>query len=100
MSLSRASERAMRENLNTHRHLLGEHMRLITHNLLACHAARPSAPCVAPNNFPLRFQDVTRIELVEAELNPEFLRGIMHKIDYKALVQATRQVRTLLSMKW
>jgi multifunctional methyltransferase subunit TRM112 len=69
------------------------YMRLITHNLLACHAARPSAPCTAPNNFPLTFQDVTRLETIETDLNPEFLRNIMHKIDYAALVGAARQVR-------
>jgi multifunctional methyltransferase subunit TRM112 len=68
-------------------------MRLITHNLLACHAARPSAPCVAPNNFPLTFQDVTRIEAIESDVNPEFLRNMMPKIDWPALLGAARQVR-------
>lgn len=71
-------------------------MRLITHNLLSCHAARPGAPCTAPNNFPLVFQDVSNIELIEAELNVEFLQNMMPKIDYPALLQATRQVRPSL----
>lgn len=70
-------------------------MRLITHNLLACHAAPGGKACVSPANFPLAFQDVTRLETSEAELNPEFLRGFVHKLDWPALVTASRQVRLL-----
>lgn len=68
-------------------------MRLITHNLLSCHAACPGAPCTAPANFPLQFQDVSSIEIVESDLNVEFLQNMMYKIDYPALLNATRQVR-------
>ncbi|KAG6902137.1 hypothetical protein C0995_003894 [Termitomyces sp. Mi166 len=49
-------------------------VRLITHNLLACH-----------------FRDV-QIELREAEFNPEFLKGFMPKLEWKALVDAARQL--------
>jgi multifunctional methyltransferase subunit TRM112 len=62
-------------------------VRLITHNLLACHAKG----CTS-NNFPLELQDV-QIELIEAELNPDFLRGFLPKVDWPALVGAARQVR-------
>lgn len=61
-------------------------VRLITHNLLACHAKG----CTS-NNFPLVFKDV-QIELREAELNPEFLKGFMPKLEWNALIAAARQV--------
>ena len=62
-------------------------VRLITHNLLACHAKG----CTS-NNFPLKLQDVT-IEVKEAEYNPEFVRGFLPKLEWKALVNAAREVR-------
>ena len=51
-------------------------MRLITHNLLACHAKT----CQAPANFPLRFADCTRVEMQEAEFNAEFMRCVAPSI--------------------
>ena len=62
-------------------------VRLITHNLLACHAKG----CTS-NNFPLRFQDVA-VELREAEFNADFLRGFLPRLEWPALVDAARQVR-------
>ena len=61
-------------------------VRLITHNLLACHAKG-----CTQNNFPLQFKDVS-IELKEQELNPEFVRNFLPKIEWKALVETARQV--------
>jgi len=61
-------------------------VRLITHNLLACHVKG----CTS-NNFPLEFKNV-QIELREAEFNADFLRGFMPKIEWKALVDSARQV--------
>ncbi|KAF7981250.1 hypothetical protein HWV62_34627 [Athelia sp. TMB] len=61
-------------------------VRLITHNLLACHVKG----CTS-NNFPLAFKDV-QIELREAELNPDFLRGFLPKIEWNALVGAAREL--------
>ncbi|KZP16467.1 Trm112p-domain-containing protein [Athelia psychrophila] len=61
-------------------------VRLITHNLLACHVKG----CTS-NNFPLAFKDV-QIELREAEMNPDFLRGFLPKIDWNALVGAAREL--------
>ena len=62
-------------------------VRLITHNLLACHAKG----CTT-NNFPLQFQDVS-IELRETEFNADFIRGFLPRIEWAALVSAARQVR-------
>ncbi|KAF9782497.1 Trm112p-domain-containing protein [Thelephora terrestris] len=61
-------------------------VRLITHNLLACHAKG----CTS-NNFPLQLKDV-QIALREADFNPDFVRGFMPKIEWNALVNAARQL--------
>lgn len=61
-------------------------VRLITHNLLACHVKN----CTS-NNFPLLLKDV-QVEMREAEYNPDFLRGFMPKIEWTALVDAAKQV--------
>ncbi|EPS96733.1 hypothetical protein FOMPIDRAFT_1129771 [Fomitopsis schrenkii] len=61
-------------------------VRLITHNLLACHAKG----CTS-NNFPLQFKDV-QVELREAEFNPDFLRGFIPRLEWGALVDAARQL--------
>ena len=63
-------------------------MRLITHNLLACHAKT----CQAPANFPLRFADCTRVEVQEAEFNAEFMRCVAPSIIQ--FVQRDRRCRT------
>ena len=62
-------------------------VRLITHNLLACHAKDCNT-----NNFPLAFKDV-QLEILEAEFNPEFLKGFLPKIEWTALVDTAKQVR-------
>ncbi|PWN40490.1 Trm112p-domain-containing protein [Ceraceosorus guamensis] len=63
-------------------------MRLLTHNLLACHAKS----CVSTsNNFPLSFKEV-QLELIEADFNEPFLRGFLNKVDWNALVVASRQL--------
>ncbi|KAF4622634.1 hypothetical protein D9613_009276 [Agrocybe pediades] len=61
-------------------------VRLITHNLLACHAKDCNT-----NNFPLQFKDV-QLEIREADFNPEFLKGFMPKIEWKALVETAIQL--------
>jgi multifunctional methyltransferase subunit TRM112 len=61
-------------------------VRLITHNLLACHAKGCNA-----NNFPLRFQNV-QLEIREAEFNPDFLRAFLPKLEWQALVNTAREV--------
>lgn len=61
-------------------------VRLITHNMLACHARN-----CTKDNFPLVFSDV---ELVvrTAELNPDFLRRFLPKLDWVALVDTARSL--------
>jgi hypothetical protein len=76
----------------TLRYLVRKMVRLITHNLLACHVRG----CTS-NNFPLVFKDV-QLELREAEFNADFLRGFMPKLDWKALVDTAKSVG--LSLKW
>ena len=61
-------------------------VRLVTHNLLACHAKNCNA-----NNFPLQFKDVS-LEIRESEFNSEFLKNFMPKLEWKALVDTARQV--------
>jgi hypothetical protein len=68
------------------RYLVRKMVRLITHNLLACHVRG----CTS-NNFPLVFKDV-QLELREAEFNPDFLRGFMPKLDWKALIDTAKSV--------
>ncbi|KAF8326633.1 uncharacterized protein EI90DRAFT_3146497 [Cantharellus anzutake] len=63
-------------------------VRLITHNLLACHVKGCES---SSNNFPLEFKDV-RVEIRETDFNPEFLQGFMPKIEWDALVSASRQL--------
>ncbi|KAI9507405.1 Trm112p-domain-containing protein [Russula earlei] len=61
-------------------------VRLITHNLLACHAKG----CTT-NNFPLKLTDI-KLALREADFNPDFLRGFLPRIEWDALVQASREI--------
>ncbi|KAH9979415.1 Trm112p-domain-containing protein, partial [Lactifluus volemus] len=61
-------------------------VRLITHNLLACHAKG----CTT-NNFPLKFSNV-KLALREADFNPDFLRGFLSRIEWDALIQASREI--------
>ncbi|KAJ8585210.1 Trm112p-domain-containing protein [Rhizopogon salebrosus TDB-379] len=61
-------------------------VRLITHNLLACHVKG----CTT-NNFPLVFQDV-QVELQESEFNPDFVRNMLPRLEWTALVNAAQQV--------
>ncbi|KAF8912468.1 hypothetical protein EDD21DRAFT_393794 [Dissophora ornata] len=55
-------------------------MRLITHNMLQCHVKGCNA-----NNFPLELQEVV-LEQEEAEMNEDFLRNMLGKLEYEALV--------------
>ncbi|KAH9176367.1 Trm112p-domain-containing protein [Lactarius sanguifluus] len=64
-------------------------VRLITHNLLACHAKG----CTT-NNYPLKFSNV-KLALREADFNPDFLRGFLPRIEWDALVQASREIGDL-----
>lgn len=63
-------------------------MRLLTHNLLACHA---KACATTSNNFPLILKDV-QLELIEAEPNEIFIKGFLPKLDWPALVKTARSL--------
>ena len=66
-------------------------VRLITHNLLACHVKDCNS-----NNFPLEFKDV-QLEIREADFNPDFLRGFMPKLEWTALVNTAKEVDEISS---
>ncbi|ESK97183.1 hypothetical protein Moror_6266 [Moniliophthora roreri MCA 2997] len=61
-------------------------VRLITHNLLACHAKG----CTS-NNFPLQFKDV-QVEIREADFNPDFVKHFIPKLEWKALVDSAKEL--------
>ncbi|CAE6534688.1 unnamed protein product [Rhizoctonia solani] len=61
-------------------------VRLITHNILACHAKN----CTS-NNFPLTFKDA-QLATKQAEFNPDFLRKFMPRLEWGALVDTARQL--------
>eukprot|EP01017_Pseudomicrothorax_dubius_P033563 TRINITY_DN4506_c0_g1_i3.p1 TRINITY_DN4506_c0_g1~~TRINITY_DN4506_c0_g1_i3.p1 ORF type:complete len:125 (+),score=25.68 TRINITY_DN4506_c0_g1_i3:34-408(+) len=54
-------------------------MRLLSHNLLMCNVKGCSE-----NNYPLRIL-VQKSKIIEAELNPDFLRKLVTKLDWKGL---------------
>ncbi|KAI9028601.1 Trm112p-domain-containing protein [Hyaloraphidium curvatum] len=56
-------------------------MRLITHNMLQCNARG----CTS-NNFPLRIADA-ELEETEAEFNADFLKRMLPKLEWGALVE-------------
>ncbi|KAK0538573.1 hypothetical protein OC842_001266 [Tilletia horrida] len=61
-------------------------MRLLTHNLLACHA---KACASTSNNFPLQLENV-QLEVAEVDMEEDFVRGLLPKIDWRALVLTAR----------
>ncbi|KAJ3748737.1 Trm112p-domain-containing protein [Lentinula detonsa] len=61
-------------------------VRLITHNLLACHVKG----CTS-NNFPLQLQNV-QIELRDADFNADFLKTFLPKLEWKALVESAKEL--------
>ncbi|KAF8597494.1 Trm112p-domain-containing protein [Ceratobasidium sp. AG-I] len=61
-------------------------VRLLTHNVLACHAKG----CTS-NNFPLRFKDA-QLVVRDAEFNPDFLKRFMPRLDWGALISSAREL--------
>ncbi|KAI9347795.1 hypothetical protein DFJ73DRAFT_836381 [Zopfochytrium polystomum] len=57
-------------------------MRLITHNMLMCHAKG----CGAPGGFPLKIEEA-ELQEIDADYNEVFLRRILTRIDWPALVE-------------
>ncbi|XP_065848300.1 multifunctional methyltransferase subunit TRM112 homolog A-like [Euphorbia lathyris] len=58
-------------------------MRLLTHNMLSCNIKGVS------NGFPLRIE-VEKVVEKEVEFNPDFIRNMFSKIEWKPLVDAAR----------
>lgn len=78
-------------------------VRLITHNMLTCHAsefilvsriqgAKTLENC-KKDNFPLAFSDVELV-IRESEPNFDFLRRFLPKLEWNALVETAQSVRT------
>ncbi|KAK1927455.1 hypothetical protein DB88DRAFT_478108 [Papiliotrema laurentii] len=61
-------------------------VRLITHNLLSCHVRNCNK-----DNFPLVFSDVELV-IRESEVNYDFLRRFLPKLDWTALVDTARSL--------
>jgi multifunctional methyltransferase subunit TRM112 len=61
-------------------------VRLITHNMLACHAKGCNS-----NNFPLKLRDV-QVATRDADFSEPFLRGFIPRLEWTALVDAARQL--------
>jgi len=63
-------------------------MKLLTHNFLNCAAK----PCKAsPDAFPLKFEEVV-LNSAEVDYNPEFIRNVLARVDWPALVQTSIEV--------
>ncbi|GAA5943473.1 hypothetical protein JCM1841_003056 [Sporobolomyces salmonicolor] len=63
-------------------------VRLLTQNLLSC----PSRACSYPQNFPLAFRNVDKLELVDAEFNEEFLRGVLSRLEWAGLRKSAAEL--------
>ncbi|CAB4427555.1 unnamed protein product [Rhizophagus irregularis] len=61
-------------------------MRLVTHNMLQCHVKGCNS-----NNFPLQLSDV-EIEIQETDFNPKFLRNMLSKLEWNALVKTALEI--------
>lgn len=56
-------------------------MKLLTHNMLACHIK------TVKNGYPFKIE-ATKVEEIEADYDPDFLRRMFSRIEYKALREA------------
>lgn len=61
-------------------------MRLITHNMLMCNKKG------VENGFPLRI-DAEETEVIACDFQPEFIRKMLHKIDYAAFVAGATSLK-------
>ncbi|KAG9298646.1 hypothetical protein G9A89_012714 [Geosiphon pyriformis] len=61
-------------------------MRLITHNMLQCHVKGCNT-----NNFPLNLSEA-EVEIQETEFNAQFLRNMLPKLEWSALVRTAVQL--------
>ncbi|RHZ61864.1 hypothetical protein Glove_345g47 [Diversispora epigaea] len=61
-------------------------MRLVTHNMLQCHVRGCNV-----NNYPLQLSEV-EIEIQETEFNSQFLRSMIRKLEWSALINSAREI--------
>jgi multifunctional methyltransferase subunit TRM112 len=62
-------------------------MRVLTHNFLMC-----SVRGCTSNNYPLTIKP-TQVDTVESEFNADFMRNMIPKLEWNALVSSCRDVR-------
>lgn len=60
-------------------------MKLLTHNMLACHIRG------VKNNFPFIIE-VVKVEEVDADYNPDFLKHMFSRIQWPAFLQGAQQM--------
>lgn len=67
--------------------MLEQGMKLLTHNMLACHIKG------VQNGYPFRIEP-TKVEEVDADYDPEFLRHIYPRLDWSVLRGAATSMGT------
>ncbi|KAL0033794.1 hypothetical protein WJX77_005345 [Trebouxia sp. C0004] len=60
-------------------------MKLLTHNMLACNIKGVT------NGYPFKI-DATKVEEVDTDFDPDFLRNIWPRIEWKALKEAAESL--------
>ncbi|EEB09668.1 tRNA (guanine-N2-)-methyltransferase regulatory subunit Trm112 [Schizosaccharomyces japonicus yFS275] len=63
-------------------------MKLLTANFLTCASKKCSS---SPDAFPLNISDA-KIAIQECEMNPEFIKNVMLRVEWPALVKTTQQL--------
>lgn len=61
-------------------------MRILTHNMVTCLIKN------CPQKFPLSI-NAKKVEVVESEINIEFLKNLLPKLDWNALVSASKDLK-------
>ena len=61
-------------------------MKLFTHNLLMCNKKD------VKEGYPLKIE-ASKVEIVKSEFNPEFIKGILSKVNYDALREAVASLK-------
>lgn len=62
-------------------------MKLLTHNMLSCHIKG------VQNGFPFKIEPV-KVEQIDADYDPDFLRHIYPRLEWKALCEAAATMGT------
>lgn len=70
-------------------------MRLLTHNMLVC--SKKSCNQAGATNFPLRIK-ASKVDREETEFNKQFTINMLPRLDWKALVLATKDASALFRL--